>query len=229
MTTEAEKDERTGQMRTWSREEIRDALRLYAVTDRSWLRGRRFEKVLQEALSAGGITCVQLREKHAAHEEKEALAREAQALCAQAGIPFLIDDDVELALCIGADGVHIGQDDVPCAEARRALGDQAIIGVTAKTLEQACKAEAEGADYLGVGAVFPTSTKQDTWTIDHEMLRQICAAVSIPVVAIGGITADNARELAGSGIAGIAVVSAIFAQADLAGAVERLSKVAEAL
>lgn len=229
MTTEAEKDERTGQMRTWSREEIRDALRLYAVTDRSWLRGRRFEKVLQEALSAGGITCVQLREKHAAHEEKEALAREAQALCAQAGIPFLIDDDVELALCIGADGVHIGQDDVPCAEARRALGDQAIIGVTAKTLEQACKAEAEGADYLGVGAVFPTSTKQDTWTIDHEMLRQICAAVSIPVVAIGGITADNARELAGSGIAGIAVVSAIFAQDDPAGAVKRLSKVAEAL
>lgn len=229
MTTEAEKDERTGQMRTWSREEIRDALRLYAVTDRSWLRGRRFEKVLQEALSAGGITCVQLREKHAAHEEKEALAREAQALCAQAGIPFLIDDDVELALCIGADGVHIGQDDVPCAEARRALGDQAIIGVTAKTLEQACKAEAEGADYLGVGAVFPTSTKQDTWTIDHEMLRQICAAVSIPVVAIGGITADNARELAGSGIAGIAVVSAIFAQDDPVGAVKRLSKVAEAL
>lgn len=229
MTTEAEKDERTGQMRTWSREEIRDALRLYAVTDRSWLRGRRFEKVLQEALSAGGITCVQLREKHAAPEEKDALAREAQTLCAQADIPFLIDDDVELALRIGADGVHIGQEDIPCAEARRALGDQAIIGVTAKTLEQARKAEAEGADYLGVGAVFPTSTKQDTWTIDHEVLRQICAAVSIPVVAIGGITADNACELAGTGIAGIAVVSAIFAQADLAGAVERLSKVAEAL
>ncbi len=229
MTTEAEKDERTGQMRTWSREEIRDALRLYAVTDRLWLRGRRFEKVLQEALSAGGITCVQLREKHAAPEEKDALAREAQTLCAQADIPFLIDDDVELALRIGADGVHIGQEDIPCAEARRALGDQAIIGVTAKTLEQARKAEAEGADYLGVGAVFPTSTKQDTWTIDHEVLRQICAAVSIPVVAIGGITADNACELAGTGIAGIAVVSAIFAQADLAGAVERLSKVAEAL
>ena len=229
MTTEAETDGRTRQMRTWSREEIRDALKLYAVTDRSWLRGRRFEKVLQEALSAGGITCVQLREKHATPEEKEALAREAQALCAQAGIPLLIDDDVELALRIGADGVHIGQDDIPCAEARRALGDQAIIGVTAKTLEQARKAEAEGADYLGVGAVFPTSTKQDTWTIDHEVLRQICAAVSIPVVAIGGITADNARELAGTGIAGIAVVSAIFAQADLAGAVKRLSKVAEAL
>lgn len=216
-------------MRTWNEEEIRDALRLYAVTDRSWLRGRSFKEVLQETLSAGGITCVQLREKHAASEEKETLAREAQALCAQAGIPFLIDDDVELALRIGADGVHIGQNDIPCAEARRALGDQAIIGVTAKTLEQARKAEAEGADYLGVGAVFPTSTKQDTWTIDHEVLRQICAAVSIPVVAIGGITVDNARELAGTGIAGIAVVSAIFAQADLAGAVERLSKVAEAL
>ena len=216
-------------MRTWSKEEIRNALRLYAVTDRSWLRGRSFKEVLQEVLSAGGITCVQLREKHAAPEEKETLAREAQALCAQAGIPFLIDDDVELVLRIGADGVHIGQDDVPCAEARRALGDQAIIGVTAKTLEQARKAEAEGADYLWVGAVFPTSTKQDTWTIDHEVLRQICATVSIPVVAIGGITADNVRELAGTGIAGIAVVSAIFAQDDLAGAVKRLSKVAEAL
>lgn len=216
-------------MRTWSKEEIRDALRLYAVTDRSWLYGRSFKEVLQEALSAGGITCVQLREKHAVPEEKEALAREAQTLCAQAGIPFLIDDDVELALRIGADGVHIGQDDIPCAEARRALGGRAIIGVTAKTLEQARKAEAKGADYLGVGAVFPTSTKQDTWTIDHEVLRQICAAVSIPVVAIGGITADNARELAGTGIAGIAVVSAIFAQDDLAGAVTRLSKVTEAL
>lgn len=216
-------------MRTWSKEEIRDALRLYAVTDRSWLCGRSFKEVLKEVLSAGGITCVQLREKHAAPEEKEVLAREAQALCAQAGIPFLIDDDVELALRIGADGVHIGQDDIPCAEARRALGDWAIIGVTAKTLEQAREAEAEGADYLGVGAVFPTSTKQDTWTTDHEVLRQICAAVSIPVVAIGGITADNARELAGTGIAGIAVVSAIFAQDDLAGAVTRLSKVTEAL
>lgn len=199
------------------------------VTDRSWLRGRSFKEVLKEALSAGGINCVQLREKHAAPEEKEVLAREAQALCAQAGIPFLIDDDVELALRIGADGVHIGQDDIPCAEARRALGDRAIIGVTAKTLEQAREAEAEGADYLGVGAVFPTSTKQDTWTIDHEVLRQICAAVSIPVVAIGGIAADNAQELEGTGIAGIAVVSAIFAQDDLAGAVTRLSKVAEAL
>lgn len=199
------------------------------VTDRSWLRGRSFKEVLKEALSAGGINCVQLREKHAAPEEKEVLAREAQALCAQAGIPFLIDDDVELALRIGADGVHIGQDDIPCAEARRALGDRAIIGVTAKTLEQAREAEAEGADYLGVGAVFPTSTKQDTWTIDHEVLRQICAAVSIPVAAIGGITANNACELAGTGIAGIAVVSAIFAQDDLAGAVTRLSKVAEAL
>lgn len=216
-------------MRTWSKEEIRDALRLYAVTDRSWLGGRDFKEVLQEALSADGITCVQLREKHATPEEKEALAREAQTLCAQVGIPFLIDDDVELALRIGADGVHIGQDDVPCAEARRALGDRAIIGGTAKTLEQARKAEAEGADYLGVGAVFPTSTKQDTWTINHEVLRQICAAVSIPVVAIGGIAADNAQELEGTGIAGIAVVSAIFAQDDLAGAVTRLSKVAEAL
>ena len=216
-------------MRAWSKEEIRSALKLYAVTDRSWLGARSFAEVLQEALSVGGITCVQLREKQAAPEEKEALAREAQALCAQDGIPFLIDDDVELAARIGADGVHIGQDDIPCAEARRALGDQAIIGVTAKTLEQARKAEADGADYLGVGAVFPTSTKQDTWTIDHEVLRQICDEVSIPVVAIGGITADNARELVGTGVAGIAVVSAIFASEDIPQAVTRLSQEANVL
>lgn len=216
-------------MRTWVREEIRDALRLYAVTDRSWLYGRSFKEVLQEVLSSDGITCVQLREKQADPEEKERLAREAQELCAQAGIPFLIDDDVELAARIGADGVHIGQDDISCVEARRLLGDQAIIGVTAKTLDQARKAQADGADYLGVGAVFPTSTKQDTWTIDHGVLREICAEVSIPVVAIGGITAANARELAGSGIAGIAVVSAIFAQDDLSNAVRRLAEVAKAL
>lgn len=216
-------------MRTWGSEEIRDALRLYAVTDRSWLGERSFKEVLQEVLSSGGITCVQLREKQTDPEEKERLAREAQALCAQAGIPFLIDDDVELAVRIGADGVHIGQDDISCVEARRLLGDQAIIGVTAKTRDQARKAQVDGADYLGVGAVFPTSTKQDTWTIDHGVLREICAEVSIPVVAIGGITAANALELAGSGIAGIAVVSAIFAQDDLSNGVRRLAKVAKAI
>lgn len=214
-------------MKSWSKEEIRDALRLYAVTDRSWLAGRSFEAVLAEALSVPGVTCVQLREKRALSEEKERLARQAQALCAQVGIPFLIDDDVELAARIGADGVHIGQDDISCVEARHLLGEQALIGVTAKTLDQACKAQADGADYLGVGAVFPTATKQDTWTIDHGVLRQICAAVSIPLVAIGGITADNAGELAGSGIAGIAVVSAIFAEDNLAAAVKRLAQAAE--
>lgn len=215
-------------MKSWSKEEIRDALRLYAVTDRSWLAGRSFEEALAEVLSVPGVTCVQLREKEASAKEREALAREAQKACTRAGIPFLIDDDIELALRIGADGVHIGQDDISCIEARHLLGDQALIGVTAKTLDQACKAQADGADYLGVGAVFPTATKQDTWTIDHEVLRQICAAVSIPVVAIGGITADNTGELAGSGIAGIAVVSAIFAEDDLADAVKRLAHVVEA-
>ncbi len=214
-------------MRSWSQEEIRDALELYAVTDRAWLHGRSFEEVLAEVLGVGGVTCVQLREKNAAPEERETLALQAQALCAKAGIPFLIDDDVELAARIGADGVHIGQDDISCEEARAILGGDAIIGVTAKTLEQALVAEAAGADYLGVGAVFPTSTKQDTWTIDHEVLHQICAAVSIPVVAIGGITAKNARELTGSGVAGIAVVSAIFAEEDLTDAVKRLAQIAE--
>lgn len=204
-------------------------LELYAVTDRAWLGERSFEAVLNDALSASGITCVQLREKDATPEEREALALVAQRLCAKAGIPFLVDDDVELVRRIGADGVHIGQDDHTCEEARALLGGKAIIGVTAKTLEQALAAEAAGADYLGVGAVFPTSTKQDTWMIDHDVLREICARVSIPVVAIGGITANNAHELAGTGIAGIAVVSAIFAQPDIPAAVRWLREASDAL
>lgn len=209
-------------MKTWSKEEIRNMLALYAVTDRTWLGARSLADVVSEALSVPGITCVQLREKQATPKEREALAREVQALCAQAGIPFLVDDDVELAKRIGADGVHIGQEDRPCAEVRASLGEGAIIGVTAKTLEQALAAEAAGADYLGVGAVFPTSTKHDTWTIDHEVLREICERVTIPVVAIGGITAENAGELVGTGVAGIAVVSAIFAQDDIPAAVKCL-------
>lgn len=216
-------------MRSWSKDDIRNMLALYAVTDRAWLDGRSFAAMLGEALSASGITCVQLREKDATSAEREELALAAQALCKKAEIPFLIDDDVELAARIGADGVHIGQDDRSCVEARAILGEQAIIGVTAKTLEQALQAEADGADYLGVGAVFPTSTKQDTWTIDHDVLRQICAQVSIPVVAIGGITAENAPALTGTGVAGIAVVSAIFAQDDIPQAIEDLSRAARAL
>ncbi|WP_251198348.1 thiamine phosphate synthase [Anaerotardibacter muris] len=216
-------------MRTWTEDDIRNMLTLYAVTDRAWLGERSFGDVLAEALSVPGVTCVQLREKRASAAEREALAREAQRLCAQVGIPFLIDDDVELAARIGADGAHIGQDDRSCAEARAMLGEQAIIGVTTKTLEQALRAQADGADYLGVGAVFPTSTKQDTWTIDHDVLRQICEQVSIPVVAIGGITAQNAPTLAGTGVAGIAVVSAIFAQENIPQAVEELSREARAL
>lgn len=214
-------------MRRWSTEEIRAMLKLYAVTDRAWLAGRSFEQVLAEVLSVPGVSCVQLREKHARSEEKEALARAARSLCEQANIPFLIDDDVDLAKRIGADGVHIGQDDLSCKEARSMLGGDAIIGVTAKTLEQARAAETAGADYLGVGAVFPTSTKLDTWTIGHETLREICTTVSIPVVAIGGITAENASQLAGTGVAGIAVVSAIFAQEDIPAAVRALAEASE--
>lgn len=209
-------------MRRWSKDDIRAMLALYAVTDRAWLGERSFEMMLAEALSVPGVTCAQLREKDATLEEREALALIAQRSCMQAGIPFLVDDDVDLVKRIGADGVHIGQDDITCEEARALLGEEAIIGVTAKTLDQALAAEAAGADYLGVGAVFSTSTKMDTWPIDHGLLREICASVSIPVVAIGGITAGNAHELAGTGIAGIAVVSAIFAQDDIPTAVQDL-------
>ena len=192
-------------MRTWNEEEIRDALRLYAVTDRSWLRGRSFKEVLQETLSAGGITCVQLREKHAAPEEKETLAREAQALCAQAGIPFLIDDDVELALRIGADGVHIGQMISPVLRRVVRLATRPSSALR-RNARAARKAEAEGADYLGVARC---SQRRRSKTRGRSIMRycgRFASRFSIPVVAIGGITADNARELAGTGIAGIAVV-----------------------
>lgn len=215
-----------------AKEDIHAMLELYAVTDRAWLAERAFAEVLTEALSVRGrdghpcITALQLREKNASPDERERLALATQQACAQAGIPLMIDDDVELAARIGADGAHIGQDDLSCAAARAILGEQAIIGVTAKTLEQALAAEAAGADYLGVGAVFPTSTKADTWTIEHETLRDICARVSIPVVAIGGITAENVRQLAGTGVAGIAVVSAIFAAPDIAAAVRELGEAA---
>lgn len=187
---------------------------LYAVTDRSWLNGRTLAECVEAAL-AGGATFVQLREKHASRCEKEDLARELMPLCRAAGVPFVIDDDVEVALAVGADGVHVGQDDAACAEARRMLGPQAIVGVSVQTVEQALAAQAEGATYLGVGALFGTSTKPDAQLVSLETLRAICAAVDIPVVAIGGLNESTVKSLEGSGVQGAAVVSAIFAAADI--------------
>lgn len=197
----------------WSAEDIRSSMLLYAVTDRAWLRGRSLADCVREAIE-GGVTFVQLREKNAGHDEAALLARELKAVCAEAGVPFVIDDDVALAAEVGADGVHVGQSDMACAEARRILGERAIVGVSAQTVDEALAAQVAGADYLGVGALHPTPTKPDAVDVAMDELRRICDAVSIPVVGIGGVDAASAHELAGSGVAGGAVVSAIFAADD---------------
>ncbi len=207
----------------------KNILRLYAVTDRRWLSA---ETPLWEAVEQaieGGVTCVQLREKDMNREETKAEALEVQEICERFGIPFLVNDDVRLAQEIAADGIHLGQGDMPCALAREVLGPEKIIGVTAKTVEQARKAEADGADYLGCGAVFSTGTKADTAPMSLDTLKAITEAVSIPVIAIGGITAENIRELQGTGIAGAAVVSALFAAEDIGEAAEELFAAAETL
>lgn len=205
----------------WSAEQIRSSMLLYAVTDRAWLRGRELRDCVRDAI-AGGATFVQLREKHAGHDEVLSLARELKAVCAEAGVPFVIDDDVELAAEVGADGVHVGQSDMACAAARHVLGEDAIVGVSAQTVEEALDAEAAGADYLGVGALHPTPTKPDAVDVTMDELRRICDAVSIPVVGIGGVDAASAHELAGTGVDGGAVVSAIFAADDCRAAAEGL-------
>lgn len=196
-------------------------LAIYAVTDSSWLDGRALEDVVAQAI-AGGATFVQLREKCCSHEQRCALARRVLAVCRTAGVPFIIDDDVECAYEVGADGVHVGQSDTACAAARALLGPDAIVGVSVQTAEQARSAVEAGADYLGVGAVFSTGTKADAVLVGVAGLADICASSSLPVVAIGGITAENAGGLADTGASGVAVVSAIFASSDPAQATREL-------
>lgn len=192
----------------------KEDLLLYAVTDRSWLNGRTLVSQVEEAL-LGGATFVQLREKHVAEETFVADAVELKALCGRYGVPFVINDNVEIAKEVDADGVHVGQKDMEAGRVREILGPDKILGVSARTVEQALLAERQGADYLGVGAVFQTGTKSDARQLEHEVLREICEAVQIPVIAIGGIGKGNVMELKGSGICGVAVVSAIFAQQDV--------------
>jgi len=194
---------------------------LYAVTDRAWLNGRTLAGQVEAALR-GGATCVQLREKELDRAAFLREARELKPVCARYGVPLIINDDVALAIECGADGVHVGQDDADAAETRRRIGPDMLLGVSAHTVEEALRAERDGADYLGVGAVFPTGTKKDAGVLPFETLRDICAAVSIPVVAIGGVSLDNLGALAGSGIDGVAVVSAIFAAPDAEAAARAL-------
>ena len=201
----------------------KENLLLYAVTDRHWLDGRTLKEVVLESLE-GGVTMLQLREKHLdeAHFLEE--AKELQMLCRSWHVPFLINDNVEIALAMNADGIHVGQSDMAAGDVRKKLGDDKIIGVSAQTVEQALLAEKAGADYLGVGAVFPTSSKDDANEVTYETLKAICSAVSIPVVAIGGITQENIHQLAGSGICGAAVISAIYAKPDIKKAAAELKR-----
>lgn len=200
----------------------KNSLLLYAVTDRAWLQpGETLLGRVRDAIE-GGATFVQLREKDLDPAAFLAEGREIGALCREMGVPFVVDDDVDLALACGADGAHVGQSDLAAGEARKKLGPDKILGVSAQTVEQALAAERAGADYLGVGAVFPTGSKADAEDVSLDTLRAICRAVSIPVVAIGGIGAHNVEQLWGSGICGVAVISAIFAAKDIRAAAAEL-------
>ena len=200
-----------------------DSLLLYAVTDRAWVGRQTLLEQIEDALR-GGVTLLQLREKRL---DKAAFLEEAvrvKALCRRYGVPLIINDNVDVALESGADGVHVGIEDAPVAEIRRRVGPDFIIGATAKTVAQAQLAEAAGADYLGVGAVFPSPTKKNAIRITNEQLREICASVSIPAVAIGGISLENVGRLRGAGMRGVAAVSAIFAAEDIRAAAAKMKQ-----
>ena len=200
-----------------------DQLLLYAVTDRAWVGRQTLTEQIEDALR-GGVTMVQLREKELPEDAFTAEAMEVKALCHRYGVPLLIDDNVDVALKSGADGVHVGIEDTPVAEIRARAGRDFIIGATAKTVAQARAAQAAGADYLGVGAVFPSPTKKNAVRITVEQLRDICGSVTIPAVAIGGISLGNIRELCGGGMRGVAVISALFGADDIAGAARTLKQ-----
>lgn len=207
----------------FSAADIRSSMLLYGVTDRRWLHGRRLADVVRDAI-AGGATFIQLREKHASRDQVISMARELVNVCHNAGVPFVLDDEVAIAAEVGADGVHVGQDDLACAEARRLLGPDAIIGVSAHTVAQARAAQAAGADYIGAGALIATPTKPDADVVSARELRRMTEAVDIPIVGIGGLNARTVEVLAGSGAAGAAVVSALFAAADPTAAARELRR-----
>lgn len=203
-------------------DDIRKAMLLYAVTDQSWLKeGQTLLSVCQEVL-ANGATFLQIREKDLDGQALETEAARLKDLCARYQVPYVVNDSPEVALAIDADGVHVGQSDIQGRDLRRLMGPDKILGISAGTAEEAIAAEQAGADYIGVGAVFGTSTKKNARNLTVEKLKEICSAVSIPVVAIGGINGSNLMELSGSGVDGVAVVSAIFAAEDPGEATARL-------
>ena len=199
---------------------------LYAVTDRAWIGTQTLYQQVEAALK-GGATCVQLREKELDEAAFLQEAKELCALCRRYGVPFIVNDNVDVAQACGADGVHVGQEDMKAGEVRRRVGEDMILGVSVHTVEEARRAVRDGADYLGLGAVFPTSTKGDADQMPHDTLRAICDAVDVPIVAIGGLNRDNILRLSGSGVDGVALVSAIFGAEDIEAACRELCALSE--
>lgn len=201
-------------------------LLLYAVTDRAWTGEKTLAMQVEEALR-GGATCLQIREKELTDKEFLEEAILIKDLCLRYQVPFIINDNVEVAIQCQADGIHVGQHDMKALDVRKRIGNGMILGVSAQTVEQAVLAEKSGADYIGVGAVFTTSTKLDADTVSKETLTSICRAVTIPVVAIGGIYKHNIMKLKGTGIQGVALVSAIFAEENIESATRELRELSE--
>ncbi len=199
----------------------KNSMKLYAVTDRTWLGENSLDDQVEKAIRAGA-TFIQLREKHLPYDEFVKAAYEIKAVTDKYKIPFVINDNAEVAIEVDADGIHVGQKDMEAENVRKLIGENKILGVSVHTVEQALRAEKMGADYIGVGAVFTTATKEDANNISLETVKKICNSVTIPVVAIGGINKNNIMDLAGSGVDGVAVISAIFAQPDIEMAVGEL-------
>lgn len=211
----------------FTKNEIRKAMLLYAITDQMWLKeGETLGDVVESVLE-NGATFLQIREKDLAEDVFEAEAERLKTLCTQRGVPFVVNDSVEIALQCDADGVHVGQSDIKGRDIRAMIGPNKILGISAGTVEEAVAAENAGADYIGVGAIFSTSTKKNARSMTMERLKEIVSSVSIPVVAIGGISTENILQLCGSGVDGVAVVSAIFAAEDPGRATADLLKLAE--
>lgn len=198
-------------------------LKLYLVTDRKWLGNRKLEDDIEKAI-LGGVTMIQLREKHLNDDEFIKIADDVKKVCQKYQIPFIINDNLEVALNVDSDGIHIGQDDLPATLVRKQIGPNKILGVSVHNLQEALKAETDGADYLGVGAMFATKTKNDANNISFDKLNEICKNVKIPVVAIGGINCDNICQFKNINIAGIAVVSAIMKADNITAATKQLIK-----